>query len=117
MHSALVQHLVGAVATHVVLLGEQSRKPVLHSGAPHVVPLHVAVPLAGGEQTVHEVPQWPASLGAQALPQRCSGEVQVKSHAPPLQIAAPPEGGVQAAQDVVPQEAMLPLDEHTPLQS
>jgi hypothetical protein len=117
VQSALLQQPVGAVATHVVLVAVQSRKPPLHAGAPQEVPLHVGAPLAGVGQTVHAVPQWLASLATQVVPHLCSGEVHVKSQLVLLlQVAVPPAGAGQGVHEV-PQELVLLFREQTPLQS
>ncbi len=77
---------------------------------PHVVPLHVATPFAGGTQGVHEVPQVAVlALETQVSAQAWKPVSHVKPHFVPLQVAVLFPGGRHAEQDV-PQVAMLELE-------
>ncbi len=104
-------------------------KPGLHA-IPQVVPLHVAVPLAGTAHGVHELPQvatllfdthaplhkcWPdAQTGTHALPIGMKPGLQVKPQAVPLHVATPFAGTGHGVHEP-PQVATSLFDTHAPL--
>lgn len=68
---------------------------------PQLVPLHVALPLVGTGQGVHELPQeLRLVLSAHELPQRWVPVLHTKSQAVPLQVDVPNGGGAHGLHDV-----------------
>lgn len=96
---------------------------------PHVVPLHVEVPFAGGTHGVHDVvPQLivlvfithvpphkccPAGhVGTHIPPDGAKPGLQVNPHVVPSHVAVPFMGAVHGIHDVVPQLIVLVFDTH-----
>jgi hypothetical protein len=114
------------VATQLDPIG---MKPGLQA-IPQVVPLHVAVPLAGTAHAVHELPQvatllfdthaplhkcWPdAQIGTHALPIGMKPGLQAIPQVVPLHVAVPLAGTAHAVHEP-PQVATSLFDTHAPL--
>jgi hypothetical protein len=126
VHSELAQQLGRALATQRFVPAQLRKLPL--QLMPHAVPLHVAVPLAGGEHAWQVDPQALTSFGLQKpLQLRVLATVHVPPHAmllsmqtpwqmywlelvqtgmqlTPSQLTVPPVGAVQAGpHDNVPQ--------------
>ena len=83
---------------------------------PQVAPLHVAVPVAGAGQAVHEAPQVASALfETHAPPQRWKPALQVAPQAVPLHEGVPLATAGQAVH-AAPQVATALFDTHAPPQ-